>query len=169
MTTDAYGQFLRYYVAESAAATLTEGNAILTGSTMRMGGNAVAIEIHHILGSLSYPEDVPATTAVEYTRGAIATRSSLSSMPNLDEEYLIYKTGISLKGGVATYVPLIQHYEDMPSYTVFDPPILLSHSKLYPYVQSSNSSAAATFKGYLFYFFVDISGDLAVEALEVFR
>lgn len=156
-------------MTESANGTFTEGNAILTGASLRVGGTAIAIELRAILGSLSDPEDNPAATTTEYVRGCIATRSGLASMPNLDEEYLLYKTGKNYRGGVATYIPLIQNLEDMPTYCTFDPPILVSHSKLYPYVQSSNSSAAASFKGYIFYFFVDIDGSLAVEALEVFR
>ena len=49
------------------------------------------------------------------------------------------------------------------------PPLLISHTKLYPYVIGTDNGAATTFRGYIFYNYVDIEGALAVEALEAFR
>lgn len=170
MASDVYGQFLRYAVSESAAATLTEGTAIITGAQSRLsGGGFLGLEVHYILGVLSFPQDNPAATTNEIVRGAISTQSGLSSMPDVDDEQTLFKRSVVVHGGVATYLPEVLYEEDMPAYARFDPPLLLSHPKIYPYVLSTNSSTAASFKGHVFYNLVDISGDLAVEALEVFR
>lgn len=114
-------------------------------------------------------EDNPAATTNEIIRGGISTRSGLAAMPDVVDEHCIYKRSIVLHGGVATYLPLILYEEDMRPNENFVPPLLISHSKLYPYVLSTNSSAAATFKGNIFFNYIEISGDLAVEALETFR
>lgn len=165
---DAYGQFLRYAVEESAASTLTEGNSILTGAYIsRQGGQAC--EIYRILGQLKFPADLPSTGATESNVGTISTRSGLAAMPTLDEEHVIYKRGLVVKAGVGTYLPLIWYANDMERLQIFDPPILVSHSKLYPYVESSNASVLGDFRGYIFFIYVDVDGPLAIEALEAYR
>lgn len=170
MPQDVYGQFLRYAVSESAASTLTEGGALITGAQSRLsGGGFLALEVHYILGVLAFPEDNPAATTSEIARGAISTRSGLASMPDVTDESTLYKRSVVIHGGVATYIPEVLYEEDMPAYATFPIPLLISHPKLYPYVLSTNSSNPQSFKGHIFYNLVDISGDLAVEALEVFR
>lgn len=169
MPEDVYAQALRFTVTESANSTLTEGNAILTGASVR-GQGGIAIEVHRIIGQLGLPEDNPAATAQETAYGSISTRSGLTSIPALGDEHCVYTTSKLIRGGVATYLPLVFDAEDlMPRNMRYVPPILLSHSRLYPYVLSTNSSATHTFQGQIWFNYVDITGELAIEALEVFR
>lgn len=170
MGADVYGQFLRFQVAETTAATLKEGNAITTGAQSRLsGGGFLAIEVHQIVSQLSDPADAVGAAAVEDVTGAISTRSALSTIPEMDEEHVIYKRGIRRRAGVATYLPEQTYERFMPPVTNFPLPLLVSHTKLYPYVISTNAAAFGDFRGYLFYNYVDVSGELAVEALEAFR
>ncbi len=168
---DVYGQFLRFSVTESAANTFTEGSAIYTGASVRsVQGKALCLEVHQIVGDLTLPEDIPATTASEFNWGGVSTRSGLTAIPSIDEDHVIYSTEISITGGVATYVPLVRDTNrHMPQVTNFPKPILVSHTKLFPYVESSNSSATSIFAGYIFFNYVLLDGALAIEALETFR
>lgn len=166
---DVYGQFLRYYLAESAASTLTT-EAIPTGCGLRMGGGTgIAMELRSVMCSLSNPEDLPSTGAVESIAAAISVNEDLAAMPNLHDKGTVYKTFKAHKAGVGTYLPLLQVGGDMPEFTQFDIPVLIAHPSLNAYILSTNSSAAATMKGFFFHNYVDVDGPLAIEALEVFR
>jgi hypothetical protein len=167
---DVYGQFLRWTVTESAAGTLTEGNAIQTGAQSRLsGGGFLALEVHQIVGSLTIPTDAVAANATEQVIGTVSTRSSLAAHPTLNDEHCIYRSVIQVRGTTATYLPVYALIKDMPPVTNFRPPLLVSHKSLYPYVSSSSAGDAMSFNGYIFYNYVDVSGELAVEALEAFR
>lgn len=166
---DIYGQYLRYALSESAASTFTL-DAIPTGCGLRVGGGTgIAMEIHSILGLCSNPQDLPATGALEYVTGAISTNGSLAAMPSIDASSVLYKTTLGLQAGVGTYLPLVHMFPEMPPFTQFSLPILIAHPTLYACVLSTNSANAASFKGFLFHTYVDVDGQLAIEALEVFR
>lgn len=171
MSSDIYSQYLRFEVTESAASTLTVGSAILTGASVnKVQGQNIAMEVHAICAELSNPADLPSTGAVEYVRFALSTRSDLTSMPGLQEEHVLFKTEYMIKAGVGTYLPLISIRDRiMPPYVEYKLPLLISHAKLYPYVQSSNSAATASVYGYILMNYVLLDADLAIEALEVFR
>jgi hypothetical protein len=169
--TDVYGQFLRWSVTESTPATMEEGNGIQTGAQSRLsGGGFLALEVHNILGAVSIPTDEPAANTTEQTIGALSTRSGLAAIPDLSDEHCIYRTVMTVRAGVATYLPQIIINREMSPFTTFAPPLLVSHKTIYPYVQGSDAGGtAAYFNGYIFYNYVDIEGALAVEALEAFR
>lgn len=166
---DKYGQYLRYYLAEVTHSTLAT-EQIPTGCGLRIGGGTgIAMEVRAIMCSLSQPEDLPSTGATEYVAAAISVNEDLTTMPNLQDKGTIYKTYKGTQAGVGTYLPLIDVSTDMPPFTQFDIPVLVSHPSLNAYVQSSNSAAEATMKGFIFHNYVDVDGSLAIEALEVFR
>lgn len=171
MSEDIYSQFLRFDVTESAAATFTEGSAILTGASVnRIQGQNIALEIHAIGVAMSHPADLPSTGASEYVKFTLSTRSGLAASPAINEEHVVYQCQTTVEGGVGTYVPLLYINDNiMPPYVEYKHPLLISHAKLYPYVISSNSAAAATVKGYILFTYVLLDADLAIEALESFR
>lgn len=171
MSQDIYSQFLRFQVEESAASTLTEGTAILTGASVnRVADKNIALEIHGIQASIPMPQDLPAAGTTEDIAFCLSTRSGLSAFPNIDDEHVIYITQMIVKAGIATYLPLITRNDQyMPPYVEFKHPLLLSHAKIYPYVLSSNSSTKANVRGYLLFTYVLLGADLAIEALESFR
>lgn len=171
MSQDLYSQFLRFYVAESAAGTLTEGDPIMTGASVnRVGGQNIALEIHAVCVRVEWPQDLPATGALEYVKFALSTRSGLTDMPTLDEEHVIYMNCREIKAGVGTYLPLIfDGNAYMPAYYEFKYPLLISHNKIYPYIKSSNSSVAGACWGFILFTYVLLDADLAIEALEAFR
>lgn len=171
MSEDVYSQYIRGSVTESAAATFTAGSAILTGASVnRIKGQNIALEIHAIGASCSWPQDLPASGANESVSFALSTRSDLAAMPDLDEEHVIYRTQIRIEAGVAVYLPLIaQTDEYMPAYVDFKHPLLISHPKIYSYIVSSNSSSAASCFFFLLFTYVLLDADLAIEALEAFR
>lgn len=171
MSEDIYSQFLRFSLDESAATTFTAGDAILTGAKFsRIEGDSLALEVHAISLTCSMPEDLPATGASEYVDFALSTKEGLTSMPNVNEDHVIYRNRLEIAAGVATYLPLLA-FEDrfMPHYINFDKPLLISHAKIYPYIVSTNSSAASWVRGWLLYTFVLLDQGLALEALEAFR
>lgn len=171
MSEDIYSQFLRFSITESAAATLTEGEAILTGASVnRVGNQNIALEIHAVNAQMTTPEDSPSAGGEEYVRFALSTRSGLTAFPSMDDESVIFATSIELRAGVATYLPLVYRNDRyMPNYVEFKHPLLISHPKIYPYIISSNSSAAATCKGFILFTYTLLDADLAIEALEAFR
>lgn len=171
MSEDIYSQYLRFSVTESAAATFTEGDAILTGASVnRVQGQNIALEIHAIGSHPSMPQDLPSTGAEEKVEVVLSTRSGLAAMPNIDEEHVIYKNAIMIKAGVGTYLPLIWTRDlDMPAYVEFKYPVLISHARIYPYIKSTNSSQTASWDGFLLFTYVLLDADLAIEALESFR
>jgi hypothetical protein len=171
MSEDIYSQFLRFTFTESANATFTGGPAVLTGASInRIQGQNIALEIHAIMCALTFPEDLPATGTEEYVSFAISTRSDLVAMPAMSDEHVIYRTQNSLYSGAGTYLPLIHNKDGyMPPYVEFKYPLLVSHTKLYPYLLSSNSSAPAGCYVYLLFTYVLLDADLAIEALEAFR
>lgn len=171
MSEDIYSQYLRFAVTESAAATFTEGSAILTGASVnRVQGQNIALEIRAISAQLPTPQDLPSTGATESVIFSLSTRSALAATPNMDDEHVLYMQGVAVKAGAATYLPLIMRTDQyMPSYVEFDPPLLISHTKLYPYIVSSNSSVAAAMFGFILFTYVLLDADLAIEALEAFR
>lgn len=171
MSEDIYSQFLRFEVQESAASTFTGGTAILTGASVnRVADKNIALEIHAINAQLSFPKDSPAAGATEYVLFALSTRSDLSSMPNMDEEHVVFMTMVAVTAGVAVYLPLVlDRLAYMPPYVEFKYPLLISHAKLYPYLLSTNSINAASMYGFLLFTYVLLDADLAIEALESFR
>jgi hypothetical protein len=119
---------------------------------------------------LSWPEDLPSAGAEEYVIVFLSTRADLTAMPDLDDEHVIAITALNLHAGVATYLPLISRTNRyMPPYIEFKHPLLISHPKIYAYIKSSNSSAAASAKGFILFTYVLLDADLAIEALEAFR
>lgn len=171
MSEDIYSQYLRFALTESGASTFTEGDAILTGSSPhRVGGQNIALEIHAIGVDLSFPADNPSAYGNESVTVALATRSGLTTMPNIDEEHCVYKNGLYNRAGVGTYLPMnVNRHRFMPSYVQFKHPLLISHPKIYPYILSTNSAAAATGRGYLLFTYVLLDQGMAIEALEAFR
>ncbi len=171
MSEDIYSQFLRGYIEESAAATFTEGNAILTGASVnRVQGQNIAMEIHAIGAQLGHPQDSPAAGGTEYVTFCLSTRSGLAAFPNMDDEHVLYVTQIAVRAGVAVYLPLAVNYDEkMPKYVDFKKPLLISHAKIYPYIHSTNSSAAAKAYFFLLHTYVLLDADMAIEALETFR
>lgn len=127
------------------------------------------MELRAIMCSLSAPEDLPGTGAIEQVTGAISVNEDLTSMPNVNDKATIYKSLRATKAGVGTYLPLIDYSSDMPPFVQFDIPVLISHPTLNSYIQSTNSSVAANMKGFFFHNYVDVDSALAIEALEVFR
>lgn len=171
MSEDIYSQYLRISITESANSTFTEGDAILTGaSVQRLKDQNIGIEIHAIGCHPSWPEDLPSTGAREQVTFCLSTRSGLTVMPNFDAEHVIYIHQVGLEAGVGTYLPLVLDRESyMPAYVEFKHPLLLSHPKIYAYIQSTNSSATATCRAYILFTYVLLDADLAIEALESFR
>lgn len=169
MSEDIYSQYLRWTVTESAAATFTGGSAILTGASVaRIKDQNIALEIHAISCQAGLP-DIPAAGAIEYVQVAISTRDDLTAMPTMDDEHVVYLHQQYVRGGVATYVPLIQSENRyMPPFIEFKHPLLISHTKLYPYIQSTNA-AAQTVNGFILFTYVLLSDALAIEALEAYR
>jgi len=171
MSQDLYTQFLRGIVTESAAATLTEGTAILTGASVaRVQDRNIAMALNSIMCHCSIPEDSPAANGTEAVYFCLSTRSGLAAMPSMDEEHVIYKNANAIRAGVATYLPLVQDRDFyMPRFLEWVHPVLISHAKLYPYVISTNSSAAANVEFVMAYTYVLLDADLAIEALEAYR
>ena len=168
---DVYGQFMKGSIEESAFATFTQGAAIETGASVnRIQGQNLAIELHSVLAVLSDPEDLPATGAQEAVYFWISTRSGLTTSPSISDEHIVYAACYSIRAGVGVYLPLIADKNKYyPSFHEYKYPILISHKKLYPYIISTNSSAAANVKFCLSYTYVLVDGELAIEALEAFR
>lgn len=171
MSEDIYSQFLRFTVKESAASTFTEGAAILTGASVnRVQDKNIAMEIHAIGAQIPTPQDLPSTGNTESVVFSLSTRSGLTATPNFDDEHVIYQTGVAIKGGVGTYLPLIMRTDQyMAPHTEFKYPLLISHAKLYPYIISSNSTSLAEMFGFILFTYVLLDADLAIEALEAFR
>jgi hypothetical protein len=171
LSEDVYMQFLRGYVAESAAGTLTEGDSIETGCTItRIQGNSLAMEVHFITSWCGFPEDNPSTGNEEYVTFWISTRTGLAAVPHIDEHHVMYQTGNVLRAGAATYLPLVMVTNQyMPSWVEFTHPLLVSQSKLFPYIKSSNSGSVAACYYMIGYTYVLVTPDIAIEALEAFR
>jgi hypothetical protein len=168
---DIYSQFLRGNVAESAASTFTAGAAILTGASVnRVGGKMIGMEIHAIGVESSKPQDLPSTGNREYVAFALSTRSDLTAMPGINEDHVVYKNQVSIDAGVGTYLPLLEDRDSpMPRYMEFKSPLLVAHDKLYPYILSTNSSAAASVAFWILFTYVLMDDAIAIEALEAFR
>jgi len=171
MSEDIYSQFLRAEVQESANATFTVGNAILTGASVnRVGGQNIALEIHAIGVGLSHPEDLPSSGGVENIAFALSTRDDLSGMPELNDEHVIFKNKTEVRAGATTYLPLVVDKDvDMPHYIEFKHPLLISHPKIYPYILSTNSTVQGIGRIFIMFTYVLLDADLAIEALESYR
>lgn len=171
MSEDIYSQFLRGDLTESAASTLTEGTAVMTGASVnRVADQNIALEIHSIGCTHSHPEDAPAANSVENSAFCLSTRSGLTTMPEQDEEHVIYKNKYEVRAGVATYLPMqILQDVEMPHHVEFKHPLLISHPKIYPYLLTTNSGTAGRVRFIIAFTYVLLDRDLAIEALESFR
>lgn len=171
MSQDIYIQFKRIKVTESAASTLTEGDAVLTGASVnRVQGQNIAMEIHSVLCHHTTPADVPGINATETSWFALSTRSGESAIPNLEDESTIYLNAMQVRSGAAAGDPLLYDRDVyMPHYWEFAKPLLVSHEKIYPYILTSNAAAAGEAVCVLGFTYVLIDADMAIEALEAFR
>lgn len=116
------------------------------------------------------PADAEAANVSEYNNVCISTRGDLTTMPDVDADHVVYRNQKLKRGGVATYLPIIFDPDGvMPAYVEFKFPLLISHPKLYAYVQTSNAAAAGSVRGYIIFTYVLLSDALAIEALEAFR
>ena len=170
MPEDVYMQFINGSITESAAATLTE-QEILTGCSVAgmIKNEAIGMEIREIILQVPMPEDEPATGAEEYIDFCLSTESGLTSSPNLDDVHCIYKIRKGLHAGVATYLPQTSYINGYPEHWQFIHPLLVPHPKIYAYIISSNSSAAAQVWYRIGFTYVRLTGPEVMEALEVWR
>lgn len=157
---DKYLEFIPFYVAESTAGTLTEDEINLPNNFL----TRIGTEIHSIEVELQLPQDAPGINAIENVNYCITTQP-FGAMGWLDEDYVIFKGKIDLKGEAAAgdyEVVISGHY---PTYKL-PKPILIVNQKIYVYIQSTNASTAAWVRGRIGVTFVKLTDALWREAYE---
>lgn len=160
---DRYIQFIPFNVTEESAATMTEQEIALFANFLTNQG----IEIHGIVCEQSLPADNVAANSTESISIAITTQP-FATMPNIDEDYVIWKHRLDISCGQSTNeFSNFKHVRAYPAYTVFRDPILVVAQKIYVYIQSTNASAAAGTKGRIHVKWVNLTKDIWQEAYQV--
>ena len=163
--TDKYPNVVPMAATEDSFGAFTEHEIDIPNSFI----TRTAMLVHQIEMLIPFPEDSPSTDAQETVTVSLHTQPR-ADHGRITDDYCIGYWRNTVRAGVAVYLPLMfSQAEGLPSVYKFpdDKPLIIVAQKLYLYIQSTNSSAAAYAHGRLLCTFKTLTEKEWREAFEV--